>query len=191
MNYEFKALKTEASNAWIVAALFASSFLVVSLLITPLQAKVLPVEYASIFFLPHGIRILAVVIYGPLRGFLYLMFASIFVDLILGSGLPTTSASLIGPIVGAGCVPLSMILLRFGFGSEAISLQHVDRRTWRGLLLLIVVSSLLNSILQTVVIHVNDLTVTDVYLGLKFILGDVLGGLVVLVGAHLLLKRIA
>lgn len=131
------------------------------------------------------------VFYGPSRGFLYLILASIFVDLTIGGGLPTTSETLAGPIIGAGCVPLAMYLLRFGFGDEVISLQHVDSRTWRGLVLLLIISSLLNSILQTVGAHASDMTVTDVYLGLKFMLGDILGGLVMLVVAQVLLKRLS
>ena len=191
MNYELSRLKSEAYNASVVVAMFALSFLVVVQLITPLQAKVLPVEYASIFFLPHGVRILAVVFYGPSSGFLYLILASIFVDLTIGGGLPTTSETLAGTIIGAGCVPLAMYLLRFGFGDEVISLQHVDGRTWRALVLLVIISSLLNSILQTVVVHASEITVIDVYLGLKFVLGDILGGLVMLVVTQVLLKRLS
>ena len=191
MNHELNRLKSEAYNASVVVAMFALSFLVVVHLITPLQAKVLPVEYASMLFLPHGARILAVVFYGPGRGFLYLILASIFVDLTIGRGLPTTSETLAGPIIGAGCVPLAMYLLRFGFGDEVISLQHVNSRTWRVLFLLIIISSLFNSILQTVVVHAIDTTVTDVYLGLKFVLGDILGALVMLVVAQVLLKRLS
>lgn len=121
---------------------------------------------------------------------MYLILASIFANLTIGGGLPTTSETLAGTIIGAGCVPLALYLLRFGFGDEVISRQHVDGRTWRGLVLLVIISSLFNSILQTVVIHARDITVTDVYLGLKFVMGDILGGLVMLVGTQVLLKRL-
>lgn len=188
MIYKVSILKIEFANLSLTASLFIGSFLVVALIVTPLQSVALPIDYASILFLPHGVRIFAVVFYGPARGFLYLLLSSIAVELILDGG-GAISMSLIGHIIGAGCVPVAMMLLRFGFGGEAISLQHVDRRTWRGLLPLILISSLINSLLQTVMVHASDLTVTDIYLSLRFILGDVLGAAVMLLGANVLLKR--
>jgi hypothetical protein len=176
-------------NATIVIAFYILSFQLVTYLIDPIQRSFLAADYASLLFLPHGIRVLAVVLYGPRAGFVYLLFATGCLLILSDEGVKTNLTVLLQTIAGAGCAPLAMILLGFGFGHKTLSLGDVTPRSWRAFLMLIILSSLLNGVMQTAAIQLGNTGMGDIILSLKYTLGDILGSLVVFALASYALRR--
>jgi len=176
-------------NIIVVVAFYILSFQLVTYLIDPIQQSLLADEYASLLFLPHGIRVLAVVLYGPRAGFIYLLFATAFLLLLSDEGVKTNMTVLLQTIASAGCAPLAMLLLGFGFGRNTLSLSNVTPKSWRAFLMLIILSSLLNGVMQTAAIQLGNTGMGDVILSLKYTLGDILGSLVVFALASYTLRR--
>ena len=92
-------------------------------------------------------------------------------------------------VTGAFCAPVAHQLLKFSFGSDHISLGSVNARTWRGILMVIIVSSLLNGLFQTLSIGLGDTGFVDVLLSLKYTVGDIFGAIFVLFAANYLLRQ--
>lgn len=184
------SLKTHAVNATIVTAAFVLSYQLVGYVIDPIQSVFLTTGYASLLFLPHGVRVLAVFLYGPGPASVYLLIAalvslSISLNPMEKSGLTITMQT----FTSAFCAPLAYQLLKFSFGSDHISLGSVNARTWRGILMVIIVSSLLNGLFQTLSIGLGDTGIADVVLALKYTVGDIFGAIFVLFVANYLLRK--
>lgn len=182
--------KTHIINAIFVTAVFLLSYELVVRIFDPIQSLLLTTGYASILFLPHGIRVLAVFLYGPGPASMYLLISAL-VSLSLNdnpmdkSVLTITSQTL----TGAFCAPVAYQLLKFSFGSDHISLGSVNARTWRGILMVIIVSSLINGLFQTLSISLGDTGIADVLLSLQYTVGDILGAIFVLFAANYLLRQ--
>jgi hypothetical protein len=184
-----RGLNEHLLNVTIVVALYVLSFQLVTYLIDPIQKTFLHVEYASLLFLPHGIRVVVTILYGARNGFVYLLIASGFILLLTDEGIKTDLTVLLQTLASAGCAPLAMLLLGFGFGSKSLSLDAVTSKTWRALLMLIILSSLLNGIMQTAAIQLGNTGIGDVLLSLRYIVGDILGSIVVFALASYALRR--
>jgi len=182
--------KAHAINVLFVTAVFVVSYQLVERIIDPVQSLLLTTGYASLLFLPHGVRILAVFLYGPGPASFYLLIAS-FVSLSLTDNQmdKTVLTIILQTLTGAFCAPVAYQLLKFSFGSDHISLGSVSARTWRGIVVVIIVSSLLNGLFQTLSLGAGNTGVTDVVLSLKYTLGDILGAVLVLVVANFLLRQ--
>lgn len=176
-------------NATIVLALYVLSFQLVEFLVVPAQETFTGTEFASLLFLPHGVRILTVIIYGARSGFFYLLCASSLLPFLSDAGVKTDATVLLQTLASAACAPLALLLLRFGFGGQSISLENVTPNTWRALVVLIVVSSLLNGLMQTAAIHLGNTSVDDLIIALKYTVGDIFGSLVVFAFASYALRR--
>ena len=176
-------------NTTIVLAFYILSFQLVTYLIDPIQQWFFEFEYASLLFLPHGIRVLAVVLYGPRAGFIYLLVATAFLLLLSDEGVKTNVTVLLQTIASAGSAPLAMLLLGFGFGRNSFSLSNVTPRSWRAFLMLIILSSLLNGVMQAAAIQLGNTDMGDVILSLKYTTGDIVGSLVVFALASYMLRR--
>ena len=184
------SLKTHAINAIFVTAVFVLSYELVVDVIDPIQSLLLTTGYASLLFLPHGIRVLAVFLYGPGPAFFYLLIAALVSLSISGNPMEKSVLTItMQTLTGALCAPLAYQLLKFSFGSDHISLGAVSARTWRGILMVIVVSSLVNGLFQTLSIGWGDTGVADVVLSLKYTVGDILGAIFVLLIANVLLRQ--
>ena len=183
------SLNEHLLNAMIVTAFYILSFQLVTYLIDPIQMSFFEFEYASLLFLPHGIRVLAVVLYGPRAGFIYLLVATAFLLLLSDEGVKTNVTVLLQTIASAGCAPLAMLLLGFSFGQNTLSLSNVTPKSWRAFLMLIIFSSLLNGVMQTAALQLGNTGMGDVILSLKYTTGDILGSLVVFALASYALRR--
>jgi hypothetical protein len=183
-------VRTHTINVIIVTAVFVLSYQLVDKIIDPIQSLLLTTGYASLVFLPHGVRVLAVFLYGPVPASFYLLIASL-VSLLLSDNQVDKSAVTIimQTLTGALCAPVAYQLLKFSFGSDHMSLGSVNARTWRGILMVIIVSSLINGLFQTLSIGLGDTGIADVVLSLKYTAGDILGAIFVLFTANFLLRR--
>ena len=182
--------KTHIINTIFVTSVFVLSYQLVDRIIDPIQSLLLTTGYASLLFLPHGVRVLAVFLYGPGPASVYLLIAalvslSISLNPMEKSGLTITMQT----FTSAFCAPLAYQLLKFSFGNDHISLGSVNTRTWRGILMVIIVSSLFNGLFQALSIGFGDTGVADVVLSLKYTVGDMFGALFVLFIANFLLRQ--
>ena len=182
--------KTHFINTIFVTAVFVLSCQIVGRIIDPIQSLLLTTGYASILFLPHGIRVLAVFLYGPGPASMYLLTAAL-VSLSLSDNPMDKSVLTMTfqTLTSAFCAPVAYQLLKFSFGSDYISLGSVNARTWRGILMVIIVSSLLNGLFQTISISLGDTGVADMLLSFKYTVGDILGATFVLFMANFLLRQ--
>ena len=57
-----QGLSTHILNATIVLALYVLSFQLVEFLVVPFQSAFTASEFASLLFLPHGVRVLTVIL---------------------------------------------------------------------------------------------------------------------------------
>ena len=184
------SLKTHAVNATIVTAAFVLSYQLVGYVIDPIQSVFLTTGYASLLFLPHGVRVLAVFLYGPGPASVYLLIAALVSLLLSDNHVDKSVLTIImQTLTGALCAPVAYQLLKFSFGSDHISLGSVNARTWRGILMVIIVSSLLNGLFQTLSIGLGDTDFVDVLLSLKYTVGDIFGAIFVLFVANYLLRK--
>jgi hypothetical protein len=116
-------------------------------LIFPVEKKLVPdmVQFASLMYLPHAVRVLAVSILGPIA-FLAL-FPAMLLVIYFENQFSVDIAhkqSILTAAVGAGCSVLAYYIVRFFSRSElpfGIRLQ-----SWRPVFLIGVIASLLNSI---------------------------------------------
>ena len=184
-------MKTHAVNAIVITAFFVLSYQLVDLIIDPIQSLFFATGYASLLFLPHGVRVLAVFLYGPGRASLYLLIASIVSLLLSDNQMDKSGLTIImQTLTGAICAPLAYQLLKFSFGNDHISLVSVSVRTWRGIFMVIIVSSLLNGLFQTLSIGLGNTGVSDIVTSLKYTVGDISGSIFVLFVANFLLRRV-
>ena len=141
-------------------------------------------------FLPHGIRVLAVFLYGPSPSSLYLLIASLVSIAFSDSSMDKSAVTVaLQTLTGAFCAPVAYLLLKYSFGSEHITLGAVNQRTWRGIFMVIILSSLLNGLFQTLSIGIVDTRVADIMLPLIYTVGDILGAIFVLFVANFLLSK--
>ena len=181
-------IKTHFKNCATVTLLYVGSYQVVAHLIDPLQMYFGTLTFASLVFLPHGVRVLSTIFYGARDSFIYIFFASCVAFLLNGLPARTELTQLLSILAAASCVPMSLVILRFGFGDEHISLSNVGPRTWRSFVVLVVFSSLLNGVMQNLAIHFGGTEINDFSLLLTFTIGDIIGAVIVFVIVQLFLK---
>ena len=181
-------IRAHIKDCAIVTILYVGSYQVVAFLIDPLQIYFGTLTFASLAFLPHGIRVLSAIFYGAKNSFVYIFLASCVVMLLNGLPARTELTQFLQLLANAACVPIALVILRFGFGDEHISLKNVSPRTWRSFLVLVVFSSLLNGVMQNLTIHFGGTEINDFSLLLTFTIGDIIGAIVTFVIAYYFLK---
>ena len=181
-------IRAHIKDCAIVTILYVGSYQVVAFLIDPLQIYFGTLTFASLAFLPHGVRVLSAIFYGAKNSFVYIFIASCVVMFLNGLPARTELTQFLQLLSNAACVPVALVILRFGFGDEHISLKNVSPRTWRSFLVLVVFSSLLNGVMQNLAIHFGGTEINDFSLLLTFTIGDIIGAIVIFVIAHYFLK---
>ena len=146
--------------------------------------------YASLLFLPHGVRVLAAVIFRPSLAFTYLFIAAVAASVtVWPNSLDAPYIRFLQFIVGAACAPLALMIISSAIGQEKAYIRIVDRRSWRVLGLAILLSAFLNSLGQSIVVAVSGQALADVGLILTFIGGDILGATVLIGLVYIVVKR--
>lgn len=166
----------------VVTVSFFLCLQITTLLVVPVQDWFsLDPSYAALLFLPHGIRVVSVYILGPLSGFLHIVFAVIIIEVVLD--ISYLSIATIGDylklLVGAASAPLAYALTKFFVGAKYLSLERVNIRTWRVILLVCFLSAVINSIGQSVLVYIFALQTTSVFLVLKYMTGDFAGSVTI------------
>ena len=179
-------------NFTIVVVSFLASYLLVAKVLTPIQSHYISdSDLVSLLFLPHGVRVLACVLYGPRLGAFYLFSATLLTGFWvgrIGDYEPLTLTLLYS--VGSLCVPIAFIFLQFIHEDTKIGLTKVNNNTIKTIAYLALISSILNSIGHALVLDgFSDFSVQPRII-LKFLFGDLLGALVLFLCLRFVLNRI-
>ena len=179
-------------NFTIVVVSFLSSYLLVAKVISPIQAQyILNTELVSLLFLPHGVRVLTCVLYGPRLGAFYLFSATLLTGFwvgMLGDYNPLTLTLLYA--VGALSVPIAFVFLEFIHEDTKIGLTKVNHNTIKTIAYLALISSTLNSIGHALVLDGFSAFEVQPRIILKFLFGDLLGTLVLFLCLRFVLNRV-
>lgn len=179
-------------NFTIVVVSFLSSYLLVAKVISPIQAQyILNTELVSLLFLPHGVRVLTCVLYGPRLGAFYLFAAEILTVFWTGNLAdydPLTLTILF--TLGASSVPIAFLFLEFIHEDTKIGLTKVNHNTIKTIAYLALISSIINSIGHALVLDGFSTFEVQPRIILKFLTGDLLGTLVLFLCLRLVLNRI-
>ena len=179
-------------NFSIVVVSFLTSYLLVAKVISPIQAQyILNTELVSLLFLPHGVRVLTCVLYGPRLGAFYLFVAEILTVFWTGNLAvydPLTLTILF--TLGALSVPIAFVFLEFIHEDTKIGLTKVNHNTIKTIAYLALISSILNSIGHALVLDGFSTFEVQPRIILKFLTGDLLGTLVLFLCLRLVLNRI-
>ena len=177
-------------SALLVSLLYLLSYAIV-LGFSKAEATLNPyVQFVSIIFLPHGIRVLTTLIFRSLSAFFYLLCAGIITQFFFVGFNQETGiiVQLLPLLIGAISAPLAFSLVSFSIGKERTYLEKPDTRSWRVLTILTLTSAAINAFGQTVVTELNGHEVPTMKLQLTFILGDTLGTLAVLASAYMVIR---
>ena len=179
-------------NFTIVVVSYLASYLLVAKVLTPVQSQyILNTELVSLLFLPHGVRVLACVLYGPRLGAFYLFAAGILTAFWAGNLAdydPLTLTILFA--VGAFSVPIAFVFLEFIHEDTKIGLTKVNNNTIKTIAYLALISSILNSIGHALVLDGFSAFEVQPRIILKFLFGDLLGALVLFLCLRFVLNRI-
>ena len=179
-------------NFTIVVVSYLASYLFVTKVINPIQSQyILNSELVSLLFLPHGVRVLTCVLYGPRIGAFYLFAAEILTVFWTGNLAdydPLTLTILF--TLGALSVPIAFVFLEFIHEDTKIGLTKVNHNTIKTIAYLALISSIINSIGHALVLDGFSTFEVQPRIILKFLTGDLLGTLVLFLCLRLVLNRI-
>ena len=158
------------------------------LVIMPIETMLVErnVALVSLLYLPHAVRVLGAWMYGP-KSILALIPAAICEDFFARSGTgQLTQADFIIPMVGALCAPVAFELMR------VVRIDIYPKSTgvisWRSLVFAGLLSSIINSFFSTLFLE-GRFPIEDTFDVLtRFIIGDVMGLVIVLIVSVGLLK---
>lgn len=148
------------------------------IVVMPVEERFAPklTQFASLVYLPHAVRVLAVAIVGPQAFFALFpaILVVIFVENQLGAGAGAIGVQpMLAAGVGAGCTVVAFYIVR-RFAPRGI-LFGITLQNWRPVFAIGVVSSLLNSIGLAIVFREFFDPALFPQLLFKYFVGDVLG----------------
>jgi hypothetical protein len=179
-------------NFTIVLVSYLASYFLVAKVISPMQLQYISnSELVSLLFLPHGVRVLTCVLYGPRLGAFYIFSATLLTGFWVGSiGDDDPLTLTLRYAVGALSVPIAFVFLQFIHEDTKIGLKKVNHNTIKTIAYLALISSILNSIGHALVLDgFSDFSVQPRII-LKFLFGDLLGALVLFLCLRFVLNRI-
>ena len=179
-------------NFTIVLVSYLASYFLVAKVISPMQLQYISnSELVSLLFLPHGVRVLTCVLYGPRLGAFYIFSATLLTGFWVGSiGDDDPLTLTLRYAVGALSVPIAFVFLQFIQEDTKIGLTKVNHNTIKTIAYLALISSILNSIGHALVLDgFSDFSVQPRII-LKFLFGDLLGALVLFLCLRFVLNRI-
>ncbi|WP_417743684.1 hypothetical protein [Salipiger sp.] len=148
-----------------------------TVMITPVQARLLPevTSFASLLYLPHGVRVLATWLLGraaiPALCVGAFLSECIFADAGIGSA--SEPIVLISILIGAVAAPAAFELMRaFGFNLYANERLRVH---WKWLLLVGMLASVINSVGQSLVFSGVILSNWSAVVLVAYAVGDLFG----------------
>ena len=162
----------------IVFIAYCACYFFVSFVVTPIQmAAGLPqTNYASLLFLPHGVRVLSIWLYQA-RAVLPLFCAHLLVYPIFWLG-EITFSNLGLVLVGTFCAPLAFTLI--GWIGFDVSVGNTKIIHWRSILLMGFIASIINSLGNSFILSPNIDPSLHLLTAATYLFGDTMGVFVLL-----------
>ena len=145
--------------------------------------------YASILFLPHGVRVISTWLLGP-RAVLGLYPAHLLCFWIFNN-FSFSAEMFIQCLPGAFCAPIAFELFRVCGLNLYPGRFEFDGLFWRRILIVTIVASMINSMLTTSFYVIFDQVEIVPELLTRFLIGDVMGTIILFVAFSLIRKNIS
>ena len=173
MNFFTYLHKKDIVNIIVVFLIVYFSLLIQNHIIYPIEKELIgssAIDYVSLFYLPHGVKI---VLFFIFRG---ISLIPIFLGTyIYGFSFSFSFSHLLGSFVG-----VLSIYLAFYFCSFLLNTTNFNsnkKPIWRILLVVVIISALVNSILQSVI---ASYSFKEYNLNLLYLTGDILGSVFII-----------
>jgi len=135
------------------------------------------VAVVSYLFLPHGIRIIAAMAYGPINSFIYLLFAHLVAMVTLQEAYADPATMVLQATICSAVGPIAIALIGQTFGKASVSLETVSANTWRVMFFAALLASLFSSIFQPIALGTFFSLDEVLSTSITYLVGDVLGAL--------------
>jgi hypothetical protein len=157
---------------------YCACYFLVEFLVFPVQMAVgLPqTNYASLLFLPHGIRVLSIWLYKG-RAVIPLFCAHLFIYVLFWLG-EVSLTSLAVVFVGTFCAPLAFILV--GWIGFDVSVRNTEIVHWRSILAVGFIASIINSLGNSLFLSPYIEPALHLATVATYLVGDTLGVFVLL-----------
>ena len=152
---------------------YCASYFFVEFLVFPVQTAVgLPqANYASLLFLPHGIRVLSIWLYKE-RAVIPLFCGHLFVYTLFWLGeFSLTALALV--LVGTFCVPMAFVLV--GWIGFDVSVRNTKIKHWRSILMVGFIASIINSLGNSLILSPYIEPSLHLSILATYLVGDTLG----------------
>lgn len=181
-------IQTLILSSFIVCGLYFLAYFLVWAFVTPLQEDLLPTvtEYASFFYLPHGVRVIATAVMGPRA------IPSLFLAELGGNYLfwgMTDPLLLLSVSVVGGVITWAAFRGLYSFGINSYYLNSIEKMPRLHTLLFAgLVASVLNGFVLTAILE-RDMFIGEVtQVMAAYIVGDMTGLLLVILLLKLFLR---
>ncbi len=181
----------EIRNAAYVTGAYALAFSVVAWIVAPIQTLFLPevTIFAALIFPPHGVRVFSAWLFGP-RAVFYLFVADLTCHFLLTPELPLGIKTVAAWGIQSVCAPLAFAILRSLGRNYQTMTAEPDRYTWRRLMVVGFVSSILNSLGHNLLFAGEIWPIGSFKVFVAFLIGDTLGTFVAFAALMLLLRTL-
>ena len=163
----------------IVFSSYCICFLFVELLISPLQllAGLPQTSYASLMYLPHGVRVLSVWLYKE-KAVIPLFFSHLFIYVVFWLEGLTVAENIAMVLVGTLCAPLAFLFV--GWIGFDVSLRNSKIMHWRSILLIGFLASIFNSLGNSFILSPHIEPSLHLLTASTYLIGDTLGVFILL-----------
>ena len=174
----FKEPKLNLYDLFVTVICYFIAMALVMYAIKPVEAVFNDnVAVVSYLFLPHGIRIIAAMAYGPVNSFIYLLFAHLVAMVTLQEAYADPSTMVLQATICSAVGPVAIALIGQTFGKASVSLETVSANTWRVMFFAALLASLFSSIFQPIALGTYLSLGEALSTSITYLVGDVLGAL--------------
>lgn len=152
---------------------YCACYFIVEFIVVPVQMVLgsSQTNYASILFLPHGIRVLSIWLYKE-RAVIPLFCGHLFIYILFWIGeVSITSSALV--LVGTFCVPMAFVLVSWiGFD---VSVRNTKIKHWRAILMVGFIASIINSLGNSLILSPYIEPSLHLSTVVTYLVGDTMG----------------
>ena len=152
---------------------YCAGYFFVEFLVIPVEMAfgLSQTNYASILFLPHGIRVLSIWLYKE-RAVIPLFCGHLFVYTLFWLGeFSLTALALV--LVGTFCVPMAFVLV--GWIGFDVSVRNTKIKHWRSILMVGFIASIINSLGNSLILSPYIEPSLHLSVLATYLVGDTLG----------------
>ena len=169
-------LQDHVKNIVYVTIGYIISMILVKSLIVPVQQTYLPMitTFAALIFPLHGVRVISAWLFGG-WSILYLFIANCVMHVVLTPDAEFTLKSFYAWCLVSSVAWFSLELFRMSGLNLYRSTRAISTKTWRHLMLIAFVSSIINSLGHNIIFAGDILPENSLPMMLAFMVGDTLG----------------